>query len=331
MRRTVGLFVVFAMFFAGCGGDSGGTESSPTGDFSDLKPAVNITLLDSDTAAKVYASCSKKVGEGEFVSFYDWRLTVNGTPIETPSDNWDWDFMGTVPLSPGDEINVRMEVGSDAIEQNLTMPGGEISFEARSTGVENRGDTLPSPRINVFYDFGEPTPEGVVVLVFSPESSEGPDTVVSSMDFAEAGDSAYFDLLYVSQDVVIRVCAVNYEKFNPDFDEFFWFEDENSVVARRCISAQYFVGLHVWMDGDTIKWSPSVPVSYLVVSAERDTMWFVWSDDEVISPPVIYGQTPAGCSEEVSARPLETGQTYLIDIRGGDSGVHGKGSVIPGR
>ena len=330
MVKKAWMLVVCAVLFAGCGSEEGGGGSSAA-NLADIKPAVNISLYDSDSLAKVYASCSKRTGEGQFSTVDEWTLTVNGTQIDGTPDNWDWDVMGTVPVSPGDELNVHLEVEGGVIERSITMPGGEIEFSVRPTGIENYGDTLPSPRINVFYSFGQPEPEGVVVLVFPQEDSGGPDTVVSSMEFADAGDSTYFDLPYVSQNVVVRVCAVNYEKFNQDFDEFFWYEDENSVVARRCISHSYFVGLRVWMTGDTIRWSPAVPVGYLVVSVQSDTVWWLWSDGDVISPPVVYGQVPAGCHEEVSAQPLESGRTYTIDIRGADSGVHGRGSVTPGR
>lgn len=59
----------------------------------------------------------------------------------------------------------------------------------------------------------------------------------------------------------------------------------------------------------TIDWHPRVPVSKVVVhSAVGDVAWFLAAEDNVIKPPVNFGEVP---SDVVEIRPANVGNIYV--------------------
>ncbi len=77
----------------------------------------------------------------------------------------------------------------------------------------------------------------------------------------------------------------------------------------------------------TFDWTPRCRLFFVLVESGAADQWIVLSEGtNAISPPVRYGEIPAGAIEEEPALPLESGQTYDVTVArwtgpGGDDGV----------
>ena len=65
----------------------------------------------------------------------------------------------------------------------------------------------------------------------------------------------------------------------------------------------------------TFDWSPACRLFFLNVELGADDLWLVISDStNAIAPPVRYGVLPAGARQRNPATPLESGQTYDVNL-----------------
>ena len=72
------------------------------------------------------------------------------------------------------------------------------------------------------------------------------------------------------------------------------------------------VSITTTADDVTFDWSPRCRVSYLGVEAGAGDRWWIGVEDEnLIEPPVRYGETPDGVPAE-TALSLEDGETYEL-------------------
>lgn len=62
-------------------------------------------------------------------------------------------------------------------------------------------------------------------------------------------------------------------------------------------------------------WSPACRLFFLNVELGADDHWLIISDStNAIAPPVRYGVLPAGARQRAPATPLESGQTYDVNL-----------------
>src|SRR5687767_13137673 len=65
----------------------------------------------------------------------------------------------------------------------------------------------------------------------------------------------------------------------------------------------------------TFDWSPACRLFFLSVELGAEDYWLVITDSaNAIAPPVRYGVLPAGARQRDPATPLESGQTYDVNV-----------------
>ena len=65
----------------------------------------------------------------------------------------------------------------------------------------------------------------------------------------------------------------------------------------------------------TFNWIPTCHLFFVLVELGADDYWLVITDStNAITPPVQYGVLPTGARQRATATPLQTGQTYDVNL-----------------
>ncbi len=335
MRRflSVAVLLLPLIAFWGCaseegGGGGGGGEPTAAGPH---RIDACVILLPDSAQALAFGGCYEEISESYWEVPSEYSFTVNGVELADPCEmHWtSWLLEGRLSLAPGDMVVFTAEADGHTYTDSTTVPDCDVTamFFCDLPDPEPIGDTLVSNDITVNWNVEGDLPNGIYITCFSPESPmQGIMESGAYLDLEDASGSEFFDW-DGSGPHTIRLCATNYTKFNDDLDESYWSEDFNALVVQRCFDFHVFLGVRVWVEGDTIFWSPQYAMKELEVSDGSTTLWRITSEGGFESP-VVYGVVPEGAVQEVPSsgdpQPLAEGTQYTVTVEDRANDVEGE-------
>ena len=85
-------------------------------------------------------------------------------------------------------------------------------------------------------------------------------------------------------------------------------EEASCLPETASVEGKVTVGASVVFD-----WSPRCPVALVLIEEGAHDKWLVSTGSaNAITPPVTYGQVPAGATDSYGPEPLVAGQTYEL-------------------